>query len=41
MKRISRGKYSKEFRLEAVKHVTQHGLSIPEAVRRLNIPKST
>jgi len=41
MKRIPQGKYSKEFREEAVKHVTEQGLSVPEASRRLDIPKST
>lgn len=41
MKRIPQGRYSKEFREEAVKHVTEQGLSVPEASRRLDIPKST
>ncbi len=41
MKRIPQGRYSKEFREEAVKLVTVQGLSIPEASRRLDIPKST
>ena len=41
MKRIPQGKYSKEFRKEAVKHVIEQGLSVPEASRRLDMPKST
>lgn len=41
MKRIPHGKYSKEFREEAVKHVIEQGLSVPEASSRLDIPKST
>ncbi len=41
MKRIPYGKYTKEFRLEAVKLVTDGGLSIPEAGRRLSLTPST
>ncbi len=41
MKRIPQGRYSKEFHEEAVKHVTEQGLSAPEASKRLDIPKST
>lgn len=41
MKRIPHGRYSKEFRVEAVNHVIEQGLSIPEASRRLDVPKST
>ncbi len=41
MKRIPQGRYSKEFREEAVKHVIEQELSIPEASRRLDVPKST
>ena len=41
MKRIPQGRYSKEFREEAVKHVIEQGLSVPEASPRLDIPKST
>lgn len=40
MERIPQGKYTPEFRLEAVKLVAT-GLSIPEASRRLSIPKSS
>ena len=40
MKRIPQGKYSKEFRQEAANHVIDQGLSIPEASRRLDVPKS-
>ena len=41
MKRIPYGKYTKEFRLEAVKLVTDGGLSILEASRRLSLSPST
>ena len=41
MERIRYGKYTKEFRLEAVKVVTDGGLSIPEASRRLSLSPST
>ena len=33
--------YSKEFREEAVKLVLDEGLKIPEAAKRLDVPKST
>ena len=35
------GRYSKEFREEAVKLVTEERLSVPEAGRRLSLPPST
>ena len=41
MERIPYGKYTKEVRLEAVKVVTDRGLSIPEASRRLSLSPST
>lgn len=41
MKRIPQGRYSKEFREEAVKLVLDQGLKVPEAARRLDVPKST
>lgn len=41
MERLPRGRYSKEFREEAVKLVIQGGLSISEASGRLSIAKST
>lgn len=41
MKRIPQGRYSKEFREEAVKLVVEQNLSIPEVSRRLDVPKST
>jgi transposase-like protein len=41
MERIPYGIYSKELREEAVKLVTESGLSIPEVGRRLDIPVST
>ena len=41
MERIPRGRYTKEFREEAVKLVTVEKLSVPEAGRRLNLPPST
>jgi transposase len=36
MERIPNGKYTKEFRVEAVKLVTEGGLSVPVAGRRLS-----
>jgi transposase len=41
MERIPHGKYTKEFRQEAVQLVIQDNLSIPEAARRLNLPTNT
>lgn len=41
MERIPRGRYTKEFREEAVKLVTEEKLSLPEAARRLNLAPST
>ena len=41
MQRVPYGKYSKEFREEAVNLVIEGGLSVPEASRRLSLPKST
>jgi transposase len=41
MEKIPYGVYSKELREEAVKLVTEGGLNIPEAGRRLSIPAST
>jgi transposase len=41
LKRGTQGRYSKEFREEAVKLVTEEGLSVPEAGRRLSLPPST
>jgi transposase len=41
MERIPHRKYTKEFREEAVKLVTEEKLSIPEATSRLNLPPST
>ena len=41
MKRIPNGNYTKEFREQAVKLVTEGGFSIPEASKRLELPKST
>jgi len=41
MERIPRGRYSKEFREEAVKLITEEKLSLPEAGRRLNLAPST
>ncbi|MFC1957661.1 transposase [Chloroflexota bacterium] len=41
MKRGPQGRYSKEFREEAVKLVTEERLSVPEAGRRLSLPPST
>jgi transposase len=41
MQRLPQGKYTKEFREEAVKLVLVEKLSIPEAARRLSLPTST
>ena len=41
MKKVPYGRYTKEFRLEAVKLVTDGGLSILEASRRLSLSPST
>ena len=41
MKRGPQGRYSKEFREEAVKLVTDERLSLPEAARRLSLSPST
>ena len=41
MEKVPNGKYTKEFREEAVKLVTNEGLSLPEAGRRLSLPTST
>jgi len=41
LKRGPQGRYSKEFREEAVKLVMEERLSVPEAGRRLSLPPST
>ncbi len=41
MKGIPQGRYTKEFREEAVKLVTEEKLSLPEAASRLSLPPST
>ena len=41
MKRGPQGRYTKEFREEAVKLVTVEKLSLPEAARRVSLPPST
>jgi len=41
LKRGPQGRYSKEFREEAVKLVTEERLSVPETGRRLSLPPST
>jgi len=41
MERVPKGVFTKEFKEEAVKMVTEGRLSIPEVGRRLSIPKST
>ena len=41
MERIPRAIYTKELREEAVKLVTEEGLSIPEVGRRLSVSAST
>jgi transposase len=41
MKGIPQGRYTKEFREEAVKLVTEEKISLPEASRQLSLPPST
>ena len=41
MVRVPNGRYTKEFREEAVKLATDGGLSVLEISRRLSLPKST
>ena len=41
MKGLPQGRYTKEFRLEAVKLVLDEGLSWSAAARRLSLPTST
>ncbi|MBI4793348.1 MAG: transposase, partial [Deltaproteobacteria bacterium] len=41
MKKIPYGRYTPELREEAVKLVTEGGMSVGEVSRRLSLPKST
>jgi transposase len=41
LKGIPQGRYTKEFRWEAVKLITEEGLSWAKAARRLSLPTST
>jgi len=41
MKRGTTGRYSKEFREEAIKSIVEDGMSAYEASRKLCLPKST
>lgn len=41
MEKIPKAVFTDEFKEEAVKMVTEGGLSVPEVSRRLSIPKST
>jgi len=41
VERVPRGVYTKEFKEEAVKLVTEAGLSVQEVARRLSVGKST
>jgi transposase len=41
MERVPKGVYTKEFKEETVKLVTEAGLNIPEVGRRLSLNKST
>ena len=41
MKGVPQGRYTKEFREEAIKLVTEERLSLPEAARRLSLAPST
>ncbi len=41
MEKIPKGVYTKEFKEEAVKMVTEAGLSVPEVARRISVGPST
>jgi len=41
VEKVPKGVYTMEFKQEAVKLVTEAGLSIPEVARRLSVGKST
>jgi transposase len=41
MKGIPQGRYTREFREEAVKLITEGNMSLPEAARTLSLPPST
>ena len=41
MKGVPQGRYTREFRQEAVRLVTEEKLSLPEAARRLSLAPST
>ena len=41
MKGVPQGRYTREFREEAVKRVIEEKLTLPEAGRRLSLPPST
>jgi transposase len=41
MKGIPHGRYTKEFREEAVRMILDGGMAVPEAARRLALPPST
>ena len=41
MKGVPQGRYSREFREEAVRLITEEKLSLPEAGRQLSLPPST
>ncbi len=41
MQGIPHGRYTKEFREEAVKLVLEGGMAVPDAARRLSLPPST
>ncbi len=41
VERIPRGKFTKEFREEAVRMIIEEKMSIPEVGRRLQLPPST
>ena len=41
MERLPRGRYTREFREEAVKLIVEGGLSISEVSERLSLPKTT
>jgi transposase-like protein len=41
MRRLPQAKYTREFRAEAVKLITEQGMGIKEAAQKLSLPTST
>ena len=41
MKGIAQGRYTEEFRVEAVKLIMEGNMSLPEVARKLSLPPTT